>query len=410
MSTTQAARKKFTIAKAQENLYSINLANVIGAVDTEKMGTVYNPYTSKPAGSNGAASNVNHRTKNYAADADSLQIDRRADASEQVNSYDWKSVDFGLLKDRGMNFGATISQMIDGYFLNRPVATAGVTILDDGDFGGVDGNPKTTSNTNIDEVINLSLTQIHVNNSTKAGKFMAVSPYEANDLRGFLQNTGNMVMDQVIRDGIPSAVTKVGTTFSGVDVFMTNNLTHVAVLGLATNPTNGDTITLAGVVITFVDTLSGAAGEVHIASTVDITRANLVEFLNGGSDGQGASSEVEATDTGYTALDDEDQATLSTLQLVAVNDNTANTATITMFGTFAVSEVLTNGTDTWGTVYRYCILGDYGSINLYLPSEGNDYTETKVGGKAGRELYMEQFHNSVIWSRQKSRVLAIKTN
>ena len=41
MSTTQNARKKFTMAKAQENLYALNVANVIADVDTQKMGTVY---------------------------------------------------------------------------------------------------------------------------------------------------------------------------------------------------------------------------------------------------------------------------------------------------------------------------------------------------------------------------------
>ncbi len=408
MATTQAARKKFTIAKAQENLYAINLANVIAEVDTKKMGTVYNPYTSKPAVSAGAVSST-HQTTNYTADADSLQVNMRADASEQVNSYDWKSVDFELLKDRGENMGKGISQVIDGFVLNLPVVTAGVNQLDDGDFGGTPGNPKTTSNTNIDDVVNLALTELHVGDAVEAKKFMVVSPYEANDLRGFMQNTGSLLADDVIRNGITSKVSRIGTTFSGVDVFMSNNLTHVAVLGLATNPTDTDTITFAGVTYTFVATLTGAAGEVHIASTVDITRANLAEAINGTSF-PGDTAEVEATDTGYSALSEENRATLSRLKIVAANDNSANTLTLTAKGTFNVSEALTNGSDTWGTVYRYCVLGDYGSINLYLPTQGMDYTETKVGGKPGKELYMEQFFNATIWTRMKGRIVTIKTN
>lgn len=410
MSTTQDARSKFTIAKAQENLYAVNLANVICKVDTEKIGTVYNPYTSRPVSGDGtAAATTTYTVNSYSADADSIQVNRRATAQEHVDSYDWKSVDFGLLKDRGMQMGKTISSRIDGYVLNLPVNTSGVTTLDDGDFGGTDGNPKTSSNTVIDDIINTSIQEVDLANSGDK-RFMVVSSYEANDLRGYLQSTGNMVMDEVLRNGIASQVRKVGTTFSGVDVFQSNGITQTAVLGLATNPTDGDTLTIGqgdfAVEITFVATLSGGASEIHIASTVDITRANLAEWLNA----FGANDEAEATDTGYSAGSNEDQATLSRLGAVAVNDNTGDTLTVTTKGTVKVAETLTDGTDTWATPYRYLIFGDYGSINLYLPSRGMSYEEKKVSGKPGVELYMEQFYNATIWGRRKGRVLAIKVN
>lgn len=406
MSTTQDARKKFTIGVAQENLYAVNVANVICSVDTEKMGTVYNPYTSRPVAINDTAANTTTYTVgSYTADADSLQVNRRAGAAEHVDSYDWKSVDFGLLEDRGMNMGKTISQVIDGYVLNLPVSTAGVTTLDDGDFGGTDGNPKTSSNTVIDDIINTSIQEVDLANSG-SDRFMVVSAYEANDLRGYLQSTGNMVGDEVIRMGIPSQVRKVGTTFSGVDVFQSNNVTQTVVLGLATNPTDGDTITIAGVTITFVATLSGGASEVHIGTAVDDTRATLVRWLNA----YGADAEAEAATTGFSAASNADQSTLSRLQVVATNDNAADEATVTTKGVVKVSETLTNGTDTWATPFRYLVFGDYGSINLYLPGAGMDYVEKDVTGKPGKELYMEQFYNAVIWTRMKDRVLAVKVN
>lgn len=405
MSTTQNARKKFTIAKAQENLYANNVANVICAVDTEKMGTVYNPYTTRPIVADGAVSSSAYSVSAYSADADSLQINRRAKASEHVDSYDWKSVDFGLLEDRGMNMGLGISQVIDGYVLNLPVVTSGVETLDDGDFGGTPGNPKTSSNSIIDDIINGALQEIELANSY-AKKFMVVSAYEANDLRGYLQSTGNMVADEVIRNGIPSQVSKIGTTFSGVDVFQSNNITQTVVLGLATNPTDGDTITLGGVEITFVATLSGGASEIHITASVDATAANLAEWLNA----FGANDEAEATNTGYSAASTEDQSKLSRLGVVATATGASDIVTVTTKGVVKVSETLTDGTDTWGTPFRYLVFGDYGAMNLYLPSAGMDYVEKEVSGKAGVELYMEQFYNATIWTRMKDRVLAIKVN
>lgn len=407
MSTTQDARKKFTMAKAQENLYALNVANVISEVDTDKMGTVYNPYASTASISNVAHTTNTYTVGAFSIDADSLQINRKAIASEIVGSYDQLSMDLNVIENRGMEFGAGISQTIDGFVLNLPVTTSGVTTLDDGDFGGTDGNPKTSSNTVIDDIINTGVQEIEVGNAY-GKKFLVVSAYEANDLRGFLQNTGNMVADEVIRNGFQSKVQSIGTTFSGVDVYQSNNITQTVVLGLATNPTTGDTLTIGGVTVTFVDTLTSASGasEVHIASTVDITRANLVEFLNA----DGASSEAEDTDTGYSSMSTSDQAIISRLGLVATNSNSADTMTLTTNGVIRVAETLTNATDTWATPYRYLVLGEYGFINLYLPSQGMDYEEKPVSGTDGKEAFMRQFFNATIWSKKKTRGLAIKVN
>ena len=405
MSTTQDARKKFTIATAQENLYAVNVANVICAVDTQKMGTVYNPYTTRPVAINGtAAATTSYSVNAYSADADSLQINRRAGAAEHVDSYDWKSVDFGLLADRGMNMGKTISQVIDGYVLSLPVDTAGVTSIGDGG-STTSTTPWTSSNSVIDDIINTAIQEVDLANSGSK-RFMVVSSYEANDLRSYLQTTGNMVADEVIRNGIPSQVRKVGTTFSGVDVFQSNNITQEVVLTLDTNPTAGDTLTIAGVEVTFVAALTGAANEIHITASVDATAANLAEWLNA----RGADSEAEDTNAGYSAAGAEDQSTLTRLQIAATASAGADTVTIKTRGVVKVSETFTAGTNVFGTPYRFLVFGDYGSINLYLPTAGMDYHEKEVSGKPGVELYMEQFYNAVIWTRMKDRVLNIRVN
>jgi hypothetical protein len=402
MSTTQNARSKFTIAKTQENLYSYSLGALVGALDTEKMGTVYNPFTSKPAVSDGAVSST-HLTSNYTADADSLEINRRVDASEQINSYDWKSVDFGLIADRSMQMGKQMAQVVDGYFLSRPVGNV-THALDAGDFGGTAGQAYGVSTTTVDDMINEALTRLHIADTTEK-KWMAVSPNQFNALRGFLQATGNNVADNTLTNGLGSAVIPRGQ-FSGVDVFMTNNLTHEVVVTMATIPANGQTLNINGVVVTFLDTMAGVAGSVHIASTVDITRANLAAFINGTSF-PGDTTVVEATDTGATALSVHNQAIWAGRRLTAVNDNAADTLTITARGTLVVSTNVTGA--TVGAASTFSIMGDYGSVALYIPSKGMDYTETKVAGKPGRELFTEQFYNSTVWTRHKDRIVTIKT-
>lgn len=402
--TTQAARKKMTMATAQENLYAYSVAKQVCEVNTKDMGTIYNPYTSLPAVNLGTVTSPSYNIGTLSVDADSLQVNLRADASEHVNSYDWKSVGFGLIQDRGKNFGMALAQQIDRYVIAQAVGSAG-TALDDGDFGGTDGNPKTTSNTNIDDVINLGIESIDALEGFGKKKYIIVSPREAGDLRGFMQNNGHSVADDAIKNGIAF----VGTTFSGVDVYQTTNLRNTVVLGMATNPTAGDTITINGVTITFVATLSGGAGEIHIASAVDITRANLVSFLNGTTQ-PGDTAVAEATDAGAAALSTEDSAKLGRLALTATNNNTADTATLTANGLLIVSDVLTAGADGFAAVQRQLVMGNYGSQYLALPTAGMDYHEKEVSGKAGVELFMEQFFNTTFWTRKADQVVTILVN
>lgn len=389
--TTQAARKKMTMARAQKNLYSHNVARQICEVDTRTMGTIYNPYTTLPAVNDGAVSSATYTIADSNVDADSMQVNRRADVSEHVNSYDWKSVGFGLINDRGDNFGKTISQTIDRHVLSNVVGNGGFALGD----GGTDGSTTawTSSNSVIDDIVNSVIEQVEIADGHGERKFMVVSPYEANDLRGFMQNNGFNTADNAIERGIPF----VGTTFSGVDIYQTNNLKNEVVLGLATNPTDGDTITINGVTITFKATLGSEAGTVHIASKVDNTRANLADFLNG-TTFPGDTDEASGADAGYNALSTADQYKLARLGLTASDSAGDDELTITAKGTLVVSETLTDGTDGWTSVKRYLVGGNYGSAFLALPTQGMDYHEKEVSGKAGVELFMEQFYNTTIWT------------
>ena len=392
--TTQAARKKMTMATAQENLYSYNVARRIFEVNTKDMGTIYNPYTSIPATNVGTVTTPTYSIGTYAADADSLQVNLRADASEHVNSYDWKSVGFGLIADRGANYGRAISQIIDRSALNSVVGNGGFALGN----GGTDGSttPWTTSNTNIDDVVNAVVQQIDANDGHGKKKFLVVSPYEANDLRSFMQNNGQSVADKAIVNGIPF----VGTTFSGVDIYQTNNISSSAVLTIATTPTDGDTVTINGVVFTFKTTIGSTAGNVAIGGSADAARLNLSELINA----------PDTTDAGQVALSVADQAKLASLSAVAVDAASPNTLTLTASGSLIVSETLTDATDAWGSVSRYLIGGNYGAGYLALPTQGMDYTEKEVSAKAGVELYMEQFFNHTIWTRMVPQIGTVLVN
>lgn len=376
-----------------KGLVSLPISDVYRGPDA----IIHNPYASTPVASDGVATTA-YAVSDYQVTDDTLAVNRRATTSEHVDNIEELQQRFDLAMQRAQRQAYAIKDTIDQYVLNLPVSVSGISDIDDGNFGGTVGNPKASSNTVIDDIANTIIEQVSLNNGAMdRGMFWVVSPYEVTDMTSFLQNNGFAEADRAIRNGY------VGRPFAGLDVYVSNNLTHTVDLGLATNPTDGDTITINGVTITFVATLSGGAGEVHIASTVDITRANLVAFLNG-TTLPGDTAVTEATDAGAAALSASDSAKLGRLKLTATNDNTADTATLESRGTLIVSETLTDGTDTWGTVARHTIAGVKGSIQLALPSGGMEFEKKSVSLKHGKEIVTSQIYNGTIWNNYKPEV------
>lgn len=183
---------------------------------------------------------------------------------------------------------------------------------------------------------------------------LVVDSYAASDITQYLLGKNIDMAGSVFKNGYTGDV-------SNAQLFISENLTSTSVLSLATNPTDTDTITIGGVVITFLDTLAATAGAVHIASTVDITRANLAAHIN-----NPGTTEAEATNTGYVAFSAADQLIMS--KYVATNDNTANTMTVVGTGTgrTIVSETLTDATDAWSANYINCYFGKKGAIDLVV--------------------------------------------
>ena len=394
MSTTQNAQAKFTMARAQENLYSLLVAQKIAKVDTKRTGTIYNPYTSLPAVSNGATS-ATYNVRAYEADADSLRVNRRAVAAEHVDNYDEVSMDFSVMKDRADNFSRTIAQSIDGYVMASVVGNGGFALGD----GGVDGSatPWTSSSTVIDDIINASIEQVDINDGHGKKKFMVVSPREATDLRGFLQNSGFGVADDAIRTGaLANTNGYVGTTVSGVDIYQTNSLRNTATLTFSGVAVNTSTITINGIVFTTVSSIGSTAGNVLMGANQAATCTNLAALINA----------PRTTTANGVALAEEDAAKIERMGLTA--SAVGDTVVITANTTLIVSEGQANA--SWGAVSRQLVAGAYDSIFLALPGSGMEYVEKDVTGKHGKEIVLSHLYNTTIWTRNKPTVGTVLVN
>jgi len=148
----------------------------------------------------------------------------------------------------------------------------------------------------------------------------------------------------------------------GAEVYASNNLTGESVLSIATQPTDGDTVSFGGVTFTFKTTLGSTPGNVAIAGSADAARLNLAELLNAPG----------TTDAGQVALSAANQILISdTLGVVATDDASANTLTIVSRGSsrVAVSETLTDATDTWTKNFVHCYYGMKGAIDVAIQDQ-----------------------------------------
>lgn len=378
----------------QAQLDKVLVAKGISDVYTGPDRIIHNPYSSTPTGSDGAAT-TSYTVTDYQVTDDTLTVSRRAVSAEHIDNIEQLQTRYDLAKDRAERQAYNVADKIDQYVLALPVATSGVADIDAGTVasGAANGTAYETSNSNIDDLANFIRTSMMLANSGGGRPYWVISPYEAADIASFTQNNGFTTADAAIRNGFT------GENFGGLDIYVSNNLYQTVTLGLATNPTANDTLTVNGVTFTFKAT-PAAAGEIDIGASADATRALIANAINGSATGQNSA-------TGYFEVSTEDREKLSRLRVVATNDDTANTLTLVANGTLIVSEALTDGTDTWTAVTRHTIAGVKGATFLALPSGGAEFEMKSVSGKHGKEVVTSQIYNATIWHRRKAEIFDV---
>jgi hypothetical protein len=146
---------------------------------------------------------------------------------------------------------------------------------------------------------------------------------------------------------------------SNAKMYVSENLTGTATLSIATQPTDGDTVTINGVVFTFKTVLGSTAGNVAIGGSADAARLNLSELINAPT----------TTDAGQVALSAADAILISdTYRLAATDSASANTLSLvgTGSGALTVSETLTDGTDAWSLNCVHAYFGKKGAIDMVV--------------------------------------------
>lgn len=260
--------------------------------------------------------------------AETLTVNGQFSIAISVDDFDQIQSKYDIAKNYGEDYGIIMQSQIDADVLWE-VTNASSTV-DAGDVGGTSWQGIALTTSNVLNVLTSSTKKMKSLNVFYENKFGAVSPEFQEIVELYYGAKATDLWDKVSQNWYFNRI-------GGYDLYSTNNLTGTAVLALATQPTADDTVTIQGVTFTFVASPS-AAWDIDIGSDVDVTRANLATLIND-----------PATTTAWgVALTGNDLKKFK-IRASAVNDNAANTLTVTFkgAGVLSVSSSLTDGTDTW---------------------------------------------------------------
>ncbi len=391
----------------QEDLDKKLVAKSVGTVDTRASRIFHNPFNSTPVGTNGTRQST-YAIENMVSADDTLTVQQRATAAEQIDSYEQMMTSYDLMSQQESRQAFRIADYIDQYFLNKPVGFSGVRKIDNGVMGtGVsDGTAYAMSSSNANLVANKIFTYLALGNgATEKGISWVVSPYDVSNVVAYAQSHGFNLQDDTIAAGLNGAI---GGKFGGLSIKQSNNLTHTTILTLATNPTAGDylVITVNGRSITLTFRASATvAGDVKIGGSASATQANLRAMLNASGVGDG---------TDYFELASADRLALKMVSpqsapgvFAVCGAFSSNAATLTFYGSTAVAKSLTAGGDGFSTVIRHSIALVNGSMFLALPGDGMNLDVKAVSGVHGREIVTAQVYDATIWNNDRVEVLDV---
>lgn len=276
--------------------------------------TVNRRYRSNPIFAKTMTSAGGYTVQNYAEAKETFTISKLREASVRIVDAEVLHTDLNVTKSYGSQLANALFSEIDGDTLNTARAGAGTT-LDDGSFnGGTSGNGLVVNTGNVTEIPAIA-TEIFTgknvvyNNNIRFGKLpfedyggmltWIVPPQVQTEIQKYLLSRGTKLGDEVVTNGYRGR-------FGDFEVFASNALPYTCRLALSVNPTDGDTITIKGVTLTFKSTVDAGttAGQVKIASTAALTVTNLVTFLNSNLE----SDVADATNVGYNGFDAADTA------------------------------------------------------------------------------------------------------
>lgn len=257
-----------------------------------------------------------------------LVINREFADGKYIDDFDQLQTNLEFASKYGENMAMACSNQMDADILGE--WDQATSVVDDGSLGGTSGNGITLTTSNVLKVVSEVKKKLRKQNVPLNNLYGVISPEFEQILIEYGAGRDTSKGDQTNEDGRLMR-------FYDFDLYPSNLLGGSAVLALATQPTDGDTVVVNGITFTFKTTLGSTAGNVLIGADADAARLNLTTLINapGTTTAQGV------------ALSAANQRKIR--NCTATNDATANTMTIDYkgLGVLVVSETLTAAADIW---------------------------------------------------------------
>ena len=287
------------------------------------------------------------------AEDESLEVDTFRYGSAYIDRISAKQNFYSAVNFAANSMQKTLNNRIEQKFLSE-VDNAAHTIA-----AGI------ADTTNIVDVFGKAHTNLDSADVPMVDRVAVVGPHTIEILRKVKADRETQLGDTVLENGI------IGP-WKGWTVVQNNNLPYSAELKIATQPTNDDTVTIAGVKFTFKTTLGTDAGNVLIGANAAAARANLKAAIEGGS-GAG---------TTYIAPKANDLFTLLKRGITITSDKSM---VIKGFGDIVVSETLTAAADVFSKQEQKAWFGMRGATDLVVqlpPSPEFTPVEKRFGVRA----------------------------
>lgn len=399
---------EYQMSHFKEPVYQI-LADTRLEAGLDKGQTVSRSYASDVV-VNDMGADGSYSTQAIIDTAETLTINKEKEASIYIKKLDQLQAHLPVKQKYGRKLANAMINQIDADVLLATYQGAGTT-MDDGNFAGTSGNAFTVTASNVATVFTTAMQKLRLKNVVYNNRFQSsmdlevpagmpiaiISPEILSYIELFLGGKDTILGDQTSRNGYSGY-------FMGFNLFVVNTLPWSGVWAMATQPSDGDTVTVNGVVFTFKTTIGSTAGNVLIGGSADAARANLTAIINLA----GASSDAGVSNVAVTAAN---QRLLK--NMVAVNDNTADTMTLTTsgWGTVVVSDTCTSADAIWTVAKQklHCIFALSKSVSLVVQKDPS-LEENFVAGKIGRDFISWTVYGIKVFVDQSPQIVDMAVN
>jgi hypothetical protein len=272
--------------------------------------------------------------------------------------------------------------------------------IDAGDLGGSDGAPLVITENNVVKLLGVTNRKLDEQNvdMERKNRCLAISPQVFDKLWLAIQGRESLLGDKTGEFG------NLGR-YAGIELFMTNNLTASALWTPVNNPTDTQTITIGGVTMKFVATLSGTATaqpEFHIGTTLADTLTNMAVALNAPN-----TAIVEAATTGYQ------KPTTASLRKMQAMAATATSAAITIFvkGGSYPTVATSDAADVWSNTTQHLLATVKKAIDIVVQKEPDvEMDSTVSNGKRGMNIMPLTVFGVKTFNQGKNEIVNIKAD